>query len=209
MTNIYKQELLRNQTGLKFTDTLSEILSVTLTDSNAETAMCCAMVMPYLILARTRTEYDASNNKNIARRLDQWIKRDIDSLYIEPKAFQERMSRTKAKWSVVEDKDFDKYLSTGKISSVNRSLTEEAKGGVRSLTAKVDKKTVLDVLREKHSEPCKANLNYLVSNEHPKIYPTIDLFLKNLMRQWLESLQWRRREAMALQVFMPANGEGF
>ena len=58
-----------------------------------------------------------------------------------------------------------------KISNAIRSLTEEAKNGVVSLTDKIDKKTVLDVLREKHPEPCKANLNYLVINEQPKSLP--------------------------------------
>ena len=58
MKNIYKQvvhwkaiffTLPRNKTGIKFTDTLNEILPATLNDSNAETAMYCAMVMPHLI----------------------------------------------------------------------------------------------------------------------------------------------------------------
>ena len=125
MKNIYKQvvhwkaiffTLPRNKTGIKFTNNLNEILSATLNDSNAETAMYCSMVMPHLILARTRTEVDAVNNKTIARRLHQWIKWDIDSLFLEAKAIQERMSSTKAKRSVDEYKEFDKYLSTGKIS---------------------------------------------------------------------------------------------
>ena len=64
MTNIYKQVVhwkaifftLPRMTGIKFTDTLNEILSTTtLNDSNAETAMYCAMVMPHLILARLIT----------------------------------------------------------------------------------------------------------------------------------------------------------
>ena len=45
------------------------------------------------------------------------------------------------------------------ISNAIRSLTEEAKGGVLSLTDKVDKNTVIDILREKHPGPCKSNLN--------------------------------------------------
>ena len=87
----------RNKTGFKFTDTLNEILSATLNDSNAETAMYCEMVMPHLNLARTRTEDEASNNKINARRLDQWIKWDIESLFLEAKVIQECMSRTNAK----------------------------------------------------------------------------------------------------------------
>ena len=62
-------------------------------------------------------------------------------------------------------------MSKVKISNAIRSLTEEAKAGVLSLTVKVDMKTVLEVLREKPPEPSKASLNYLVSNEHAKSLP--------------------------------------
>ena len=107
------------------------------------------MVMPLLILERTRAEDEASNNKTIARRLSQWIKWDIGSLFLEAKAIQDGMSRTKAKRSVEEYKEFDKYTSTANTSNANRSLTEEAKVFVLSLTDKFDKRTVLGVLREK------------------------------------------------------------
>ena len=60
------------------------------------------------------------------------------------------MSRTKAKRSVDEYKEFDKYMSTGNISNAIRSLTEEAKSGALSLTDKVDKKTVIDVSRKNY-----------------------------------------------------------
>ena len=96
---------------------------------------------------------------------------DIDSLFFEAKAIKERMSRTKTKRYVDEYKEYNKYMSTGKISIAILSLTVKAKGGVHSLTDKVDKKTVLDVLRKKHPEPCKAISNYLVGNEHPKSLP--------------------------------------
>ena len=48
-------------------------------------------------------------------------------------------------------------MSTGKNSKAVRSLTEEVKGGVLTLTDKFDKKTFLDALRDKHPEPRKAN----------------------------------------------------
>ena len=124
--------------------------------------MYCAMVILNFILANTRTEDDASNNKTIARRLDQWVKWDIDSLFFEAKAIKERRCKTKTKRYVDEYKEYNKYMSTRKISIAILSLTVKAKGGVHSLTDKVDKKTVLDVLRQKHPEPCKANSNYLV-----------------------------------------------
>ena len=48
-------------------------------------------------------------------------------------------------------------------------------GGVLSLTDSLDKKTVLDALREKHLEPRKTNMNYLVSNEHPNCLLSIHI----------------------------------
>ena len=108
------------------------------------------MVMPHLILARTRTEDDALNNKTIARWLDQWLKWDIDSLLLKAKNIQECMSRTKAKCFVDEYKEIDKFMSTGKFSSAIRIFTEETKSGVPSSTEKVDRKTVPNVLRKKH-----------------------------------------------------------
>ena len=61
------------------------------------------------------------------------------------------------------NKEFDKYMSTGKFFNAIRSFTEEAKWGVLSLTTKL---TRFDILREKYPEPGKAYLNYLVVNEH-------------------------------------------
>ena len=81
-----------------------------------------------LILARAITEVDASNNKTIERRLDQWIKWDIDSLFLEAKSIQEGMKRTKTKQFCDEYKKFDKQISTVRFSDFIRSLTEEAKG---------------------------------------------------------------------------------
>ena len=63
------------------------------------------------------------------------------------------MSGIEAKRFVDEYKEFDKYMSTGKTATTIRYLNEEAKVGVPSLTVKVNKKTVLNVLREKHPEP--------------------------------------------------------
>ena len=77
--------------------------------------MYCAMVMPHLILARTRTVDYASYNKTIARQLDQWIKWDIDSMFLKAKTIQERMSKTKTKRSVDDYNEYDKYMLTGKF----------------------------------------------------------------------------------------------
>ena len=71
----------RNKTGYKFVDTLNCILSSTI-DHNEKnkTAIYAAMVMPHLILARTKSSNDGSINKTVSRRLDQWIKGEYEEL---------------------------------------------------------------------------------------------------------------------------------
>ena len=54
------------------------------------------MVMPHLILVRTTTEDDAAKKKGIAWFLDKLTKMEENSLILDAKAGQERMSRTKA-----------------------------------------------------------------------------------------------------------------
>ena len=62
-------------------------------------------------------------------------------------------------------------MSTEKAFNAIRNLIEEANSGVLFLTDKIDKKRMLDVLGETYPEPCKANLNYLVSDEIQKNLP--------------------------------------
>ena len=136
--------------------------------------------MPHLFLARTRTEDITSNNKTIARRVDQRIKWDIDSLFLEAKSIRVGASRTKGKQFLMNTENLMNTCQPQKNFSAIRSLTEEAKGGVFSLTDKIDKKTVLDVSREKNPEPNEAILNYLESNENPKNLPYQQSILEKL-----------------------------
>ena len=79
-----------------------------------------------------------------------------------------------------EYKEFDKYMTTGRISSAIRCLSEDVKGGNLSTTEKVTvggkTRTVLDFLHEKHpkSQPCNpAFIEQDPSNAlpyHPQIF---------------------------------------
>ena len=80
------------------------------------------------------------------------------------------MTGTEATLFLYEYKKFDKQKYK-KIFNAIWSLRDEAKGCFISFTDIIEMKTVLDVLREKHLEQRKANLNYLVSNERPKGLP--------------------------------------
>ena len=73
------------------------------------------MVMPHLILARTKSSNDGSINKTVSRRLDQWIKGEYEELYTEAKALQDRLTKTRAKRAYNELKEFDQNMTEGKF----------------------------------------------------------------------------------------------
>ena len=158
MKNILKQAfhwkaivftLKRIKTGFKFADILNCICSVAINKSKAETALYCAFVKSHLFISRTRTDDDASEKKTISRRLDQWIKWDIDSLFLEATISQETIKRTKAKNNLL--------LNTKKYVTLEVLLKKRKV--VSFLNDKTDSKTVHDVLLKKYLEIRKANLN--------------------------------------------------
>ena len=98
-------------------------------------------------------------------------------------------------------------MSIGKISNVFRSLTEEAKGGVLSLTDKVTRKQSW-MSETSWTTQSKFELSSEQWRSRKFTIPLIHIW-KNLMPEWLESLPWGRLEAMALAVLMPTKGESF
>ena len=102
----------------------------------AEIALIATMVMPHLILARSKDGNDGSITKTIGRRLDQWLNGNFMDLFLEAKALQERLPK-KSKKDHDEYKEFDKYMTTGRISSAIRCLSEDVKGGNLSTTEKI------------------------------------------------------------------------
>ena len=142
--------------------------------------------MLHLIIARKRKEDDASNNKTIAKRLDQWKKRSILYRFLPETVIWKRISRKEAKRLIDEYKEFPNDISRGKSSIDNRIPTKAVICGVLFLTDKIDKNTVLDVLHERRPE-LRKKIEYLVGNQQPKNGHTVSPYLKALRPNWLES----------------------
>ena len=84
----------KNKTWLKFVEILPVIFDQgAIGGPNAKVALTAAMLMPHLILARTKTDTDTSNNKTITRRLNSWVQGDMKSLFSEAKALQTRLPK--------------------------------------------------------------------------------------------------------------------
>ena len=189
----------KNKTGFDFTDTMNTVLSGTLDRSEKAE-----------ILARSKDGNDGSITKTIGRRLDQWLNGNFMDLFLEAKALQDRLPK-KSKKDHDEYKEFDKYMTTGRISSAIRCLSEDVKGGNLSTTEKITvdgkTRTVLDILHEKHpkSQPCNpAFIEQDPSNAlpyHPQIFERINAacIRKSAMKtngshgpSGLDSQEWRR-----------------
>ena len=72
-------------------------------------------------------------------------------------------------------RDFDAHMSAGKISNALRSVNESEKGGVLSLSEKIDNKSVLDILKEKHPPAKGCDDTYVVASSEniPPYHPVI------------------------------------
>ena len=118
--------------------------------SNEETSLYASMLMPHLVLARTRTDREQSIGKTLERRLHAWFRYDFESLFAEAKALQQR-APTKTKRDEANNfKQFDLQMTAGKISNILRSLDDSQKGTVLSLQEKINDKTVMEIPKEKH-----------------------------------------------------------
>ena len=145
------------------------ILTRTLEDGpQTECPMICTMIMPHLLLARSKSENDASITKTLSRRLDLWIRCKFNYLFIEAKALQEHLRKFNRKREVDEFKALDKQMESGNISNALQCLSDDAKGGVLSTSNKVTIKgkncTVLDLLQEKHPCSQKVDRKYVVTD---------------------------------------------
>ena len=142
--------------------------------------MIAAMLMPQMILARTKTDQDSSCNETIARRLESWLLCDIEFLFHEAKSIQERLCSSKKARKRDALKDFDKFMHSGKIATAVQCLQNDTKGGVLDINQKIGEKTVLDILKEKHPPPQIISQEYIVPDDentqpsHPSIFDKIN-----------------------------------
>ena len=135
----------KNKTGHKFVETMDRVLAVIAQEqSNENTALYAAMLIPHLVIARTTSEPDASRNKTTTRRLKMWLNGENEQLFKEAEALQKQKTKSKTNKRYVP-----RLRCTHlrwKISNDLRSVNDCEKSGVLSLSEKIDK-TVFDILR--------------------------------------------------------------
>ena len=109
--------LAKNRIGFNFIATLNRTLNSLIEPQETTYAMHATIIFPDFMLCKTKLESDGLNSKTIARRLKQWHKGELDELFIEGKALQVRLAKSKKKKVETEAQQSNKLTSTGKLSS--------------------------------------------------------------------------------------------
>ena len=145
----------KNKVGTKFVDTLRAILHI-FTDRKGKNdiPMKLMMILPHLMLPRTKSE-NAGSNAIIQRRLDSLTQCKFLELYNEARTMQVRLPKQKTPEEESDLKNFKKFMCQGKISSALKCLSDHQRGGILSLKEKIGDKTVLELLKEKQPSPGK------------------------------------------------------
>ena len=110
------------------------------------------MILPQLLLPKTKSETNGSNSKTLIRRIFLWKQSLLDELFTEAKALQIRHPKQKKSEVNEETKQFDKLMSTGKISAAIGCLSDKKTKGVLPLNEVFEGKTVLNILKKKPSQ---------------------------------------------------------
>ena len=72
------------------------------------------MILPHLLLPKTKSETNGSNYKTLSRRIISWKQGLSDETFTEAKALQIRHPKQKKSEVNEEAKQFDKLMSTAK-----------------------------------------------------------------------------------------------
>ena len=110
--------------GNSFTNALNDALKPLADQSaNAPFSLLAAMIMPHLLLCRTKKADDNSANKTLSRRLDLWFSGKLTEFFHEAGALQKRKPAAKQKVSEPKPiKRFNEMMKEGKVSGAMRVL---------------------------------------------------------------------------------------
>ena len=110
------------------------------------------MTLPTLILQKPlRTSKTKDHINCIERRLDLWLKGDIDALIMEGRTIQRSFKPSEnARSDKRSAASFAKLMMGGKVRAALRLLMDNDSGGPLSLDNIFDNKSVREILLEKH-----------------------------------------------------------
>ena len=174
-------------------------------------AMKAATVQQQLLLQKpSRSSKSKDHIRHLQRRLDLWIKGDLDTLLHEGQSIQSRLKfKSDARNIESTARSFGKLMKEGKVQAARNLLTRPNTGGILGLNDMVmhgdDQMTVRDILTKKHppsaTPPVDALLPANASPPHEIIFDNLDanLIHRAALRtkgaaglSGLDAFAWRR-----------------
>ena len=151
--------LSKNKPGFQFIELLNQqLLSLVEETPNSNVAMKAAMILPHLLLLKTKSKTNGSNSKTLSRRIVLWKQDLLDEIFTEAKALQIRHSKQKKSELNEEVKHFDKLMSTGKKSAAIGCFSDKKTKGLFPLNEVIEGKTVLSILKKNTLKPIQRTL---------------------------------------------------
>ena len=173
--------------GKQFVVELTRFFNAFASEADLEAiALKSAMTLPSLLLQKPHAKSKAHDHVScLQRRLSLWEKGDILSLLKEGRALQKSLARSQPPKSNTADdastaRKFSKMMMEGRVRAALKLVSNNSNTGLLSLDEIVDtsRKTVMDVLEEKHPDPKPAYPEALLEEAdndsfHPAIFDNL------------------------------------
>ena len=138
--------------------------------------MKAAMILPNLLLPKTKSKINGLNSKTLSRRIILWKQGLLDELFTEAKALQIRHTKQKKSKVNEEFKQFDKLMSTSKTIAAIGCLSDKKTKGVPPINEVIGGKTVLIILKENHPQAKKTAITNYITEVKEDTCHTIPLY---------------------------------
>ena len=117
------------------------------------------MILPHLLLPKTKSETNGLNCKTLSRRIVLLKQGSLDEIFTKAKALQIRYPKQQKCKVNEEVTQFDKLMSTSKISDAMGCLSDKKRKCVLPLNEVIERKTTFGILKKNIPKPKQRTLS--------------------------------------------------
>ena len=133
-------------------------------------ALKCLMTMPALLLKKpSKSSKSKDHVEALKRRLELWLKGDINELVLECETIQNRMKTSVRSTSIdAVSKQFASLMKTGKVNAAVKLITNNMDGGILPLNDET-----MTLLSSKHPDEAECNPDSITDIQAPQVHPVV------------------------------------
>ena len=137
-------------------------------------ALKAAMVIPSLLLQKPFSKSKVKDHANyLTRRLEQWLKGDVEAVMAESRSIQHQLTRTRNYTPQTDSqlaRSFEKLMFEGKGKAALRLITQNSNSGALRLNSEIK-----DALVNKHPprQPAVPSAILTTNNSTPDLHPVV------------------------------------